>query len=168
MLVPENETMFYDTCHTLLCMTLSQTSLDSWLRQYNGRNGGEILQNRLLWWLIFDRLNWLEFFNLIIFLKKYWTAGHLVFLTRWPAVNLKKFVSQNMVSYSEPSISQALDFTSINHFRIAWHFLINIQWFELARTLRFHKIYKKYQTSGHLLFFKPWPVTAHIATAHLF
>ena len=64
MLVSENETMFCDTCHALLCIILSRTSLDSWLRQYNSRNGGEI---RLLWWLIFHSLDWLEFFNLIIF-----------------------------------------------------------------------------------------------------
>ena len=39
------------------------------MTKYNSRNGGEILQNRLLWWLIFDSLDWLEFFDLIIFLK---------------------------------------------------------------------------------------------------
>ena len=79
-----------------------------------------------------------------------------------------KSIRKCEVSYSEHSISQALDLRSINHFRIAWHFLINIRWFELARILRYHNCYKKYQTSGHLMFLTPWPVTAHIATAHLF
>ena len=35
--------------------------------------------------------------------------------------------SQNMVSFSEPSVNQTLDLRSIKHFRIAWLFLIDIR-----------------------------------------
>ena len=58
------------------------------------------------------------FFDLTI-LEKYRNAGHLVFLTPWPA-DLKKILSvTNYGSSNKPSIKQALDLRSKNHFRIA-------------------------------------------------
>ena len=79
---------------------------------------------------------------------EYGTAGHLVFSTPWPAVELKNvLVSQNMVSFSEPSVNQMLD----------WLFFINMGQFRLARIFQFCEIYGEHRTAGHLVFRKPWP-----------
>ena len=40
------------------------------------------------------------------------------------------------------------------------HMIVQISW-----NLRFCEIYWEYRTAGHLVFWKPWPVTGHIATA---
>ena len=87
---------------------------------------------------------------------EYRTAGHLVFWKPWPAVELK---CQMMVSSSEPSVNQMLFLRSIKHFRIAWVFLIDICICSIC------EIWWKDRNAGHLVFWKPWPVTGHTATA---
>ena len=57
-------------------------------------------------------------------------------------------VSQNMVSSSEHSVNQTLDFRSIKHFRIAWLALIDIWLFRLAKIFPCCETYWEYRTAG--------------------
>ena len=81
-----------------------------------------------------------------------------------------------MVSFSEPSENQTLDWLFfINHIleiykafqdRLTFlnrHMIVWVSWiFSIC------EIYWKGRTAGHLVFWKPWPVTGHRATAILY
>ena len=97
---------------------------------------------------------------------EYRTAGHLVFSTPWPAIELKKvlLVSQNIWAQRKPNavleIYKAFEdrLTFLNRHMIVWFSWI----FSICET------YWKGRTAGHLVFWKPWPVTGHRATAILY
>ena len=55
-----------------------------------------------------------------------------------------------------------LDPRSLQLFWIAWWLLIDIWYFGLDGSVRFLKIWEKYQTAGHLVILKPWPAASHL------
>ena len=55
----------------------------------------------------------------------HWSTSFSVLKTLAGSADLK-IVSQNMVSFSEPSVNKTLNLRSIKHFRIAWLFLIDV------------------------------------------
>ena len=62
-----------------------------------------------------------------------------------------------MVSFSEHSVNQTLNLTSIEVFQdrltfLNRHMLVQIRWF-----FSICQIYWEYRTAGHLVFYKPWP-----------
>ena len=97
-------------------------------------------------------------------------AGHLVFWKPWPARSCWKKFTKHMVSSSgfrlnsEPSVNPWNAILEIhNVFQGPLTFLNRhicaIVWF--SRIFSICEIYWKDRTAGHLVFWKPWPVTGH-------
>ena len=77
------------------------------------------LQNRLVWSGSRHMIVWSSWiFSICEVYWKYRTTGHLVFGIDRQSTWKKFKVSQNMVSFSEPSVNQTLHLRSIKHFRI--------------------------------------------------
>ena len=107
-------------------------------------------------------------------------------LTKWPAVLyiLGKFhmsfsvfntltgsqakMSQNMVSLSEPSVNQRLFLLRDKAFQDRLTFLNQYMMVWFSWIFSICEMYWEYRTAVHLVFWKPWPVTGHIATAFLY
>ena len=92
-------------------------------------------QNRQLVWSGSRHVHMVVWFSWIFSIcEVYWkyrTPGHLVFWKPWHwqltwKIKTVIIVSQNMVSFSEPSVYQTLNLRSMKHFRITWLFLIDI------------------------------------------
>ena len=73
-----------------------------------------------------------------------------------------------MASSSEPSVNQTLFLRTIKHFRIAWLFLMwhMIVWFSWIFLDLWYLLKRQDCRGGRLVFWKPLPVTGHIATAN--
>ena len=97
---------------------------------------------------------------------EYRTAGHLVFSTSWPTVELKKILSVTKHGFvfsaqCEPNI--ILEIYKAFQDRLTFLNRHMIVWFSWICSIC--EIYWKDRTAGHLVFWKPWLVTGHIATA---
>ena len=91
----------------------------------------------------------------------------------WPAVELKKVLSvsnHGFVFWAQYEPNAILDW-SINRYKVFQdrltflnrHMIVWFSWiFSICET------YWKGRTAGHLVFWKPWPVTGHRATAILY
>ena len=102
---------------------------------------------------------------------EYRTAGHLVFLKLSPAVELKKVLSvtkHSFIIWAQRKPNTRLEIYKAFQDRLTClnrHMI----YFRLARIFRFCEIYTDniYRTAGHLVFWKPSPVTGYIATAFI-
>ena len=91
----------------------------------------------------------------------------------WPAVELKKVLSvsnHGFVFWAQYEPNAILDW-SINRYkafqdRLTFLNRHMIVWFSWIFSIC--EIYWKGRTAGHLVFWKPWPVTGHRATAILY
>ena len=122
-------------------------------------------------WLFLNR-HMIVWFSWIIPICKiygeYRTAGHLVFSTSWPTVELKKILSGTKHGFvfsaqHEPNV--ILEIYKAFQDRLTFLNRHIIVWFSWICSIC--EIYWKDRTAGHLVFWKPWPVTSHIATAYL-
>ena len=120
-------------------------------------------------WLFLNR-HMIVWFSWIISICKiygeYRTAGHLVFSTSSPTVELKKIPSVTKHGFvfsaqCEPNI--ILEIYKAFQDRLTFLNRHMIVWFSWICSIC--EIYWKDRTAGHLVFWKPWPVTGHIATA---
>ena len=99
---------------------------------------------------------------------EYGTAGHLVFSTPWPAVELKEVLSvtkHGFVFWAQRKPNARLEIYKAFQDRLTFLNRHMIVWFSWICSIC--EIYWKDRTAGHLVFWKPWPVTGHIATAYL-
>ena len=100
---------------------------------------------------------------------EYRTAGHLEPVWKpWPAVELKKVLSvtnHSFVFWAQREPNAILEIYKAFQDRLTFlnrHMIVLFSWI-----CSICEIYWKDRTAGHLVFWKPWPVTSHIATAYL-
>ena len=94
---------------------------------------------------------------------EYRTAGHLVFSKPWPAVELKKVLSvtkHGFVFWAQRKPNTRLEIYKAFQDRLTFLNRHMIVWFSWICSIC--EIYWKDRTAGHLVFWKPWPVTGHI------
>ena len=100
---------------------------------------------------------------------EYRTAGHLVFWKLWPAFELTKVLSvtkHGFAFWAQRKPNAVLEIYKAFRDRLTFLNRQVIVW--CSWIISICEIYWKERTAGHLVFWKPWPVTGHISSHSVF